>query len=176
VEDSGHKWKTVVSSLQTKGIDRTISSARNRFTRIHKGLDDVKANNCTKRCTRCGDWKRGHICRALQYAEQSDLTDDDKLESTATDAQIDSSSTSSDDKIAPSPYNYEISMNNEEWSDDYAIAINAMLEIEDSEIITKNDIFTFMEEMADVDYTSILHTAESSGYYNLEYQLCESDL
>lgn len=53
------KWKAIASSMP----GRSVASVRNRFFRIDRGARLVQEGKGKNRCTRCGEMKRGHVCR-----------------------------------------------------------------------------------------------------------------
>ena len=58
----GCKWTEIVKHLD----DRTLSSVRNRYQRIEKGIKLANDPNAElkNRCHACGELKRGHSCKA----------------------------------------------------------------------------------------------------------------
>ena len=61
VEQIGNRWAQIVTHLP----GRTVSSVRNRYQRIQKGVQMRERGAVMKnKCHTCGEPKRGHICKA----------------------------------------------------------------------------------------------------------------
>lgn len=66
VERIGNKWAEIVKHLP----GRTVSSVRNRYQRIQKGIQMRERGAVMKnKCHSCGQPKRGHICTAKARIE-----------------------------------------------------------------------------------------------------------
>ena len=61
VDELGPKWAIIVRHLP----GRTVSSVRNRYQRIQKGIKLRESGvHIKNKCHACGEPKRGHICKA----------------------------------------------------------------------------------------------------------------
>lgn len=66
--DVGNKWVDIVKDLP----GRTVSSVRNRYQRIQKGLKIREEGGRAKNmCHACGQLKLGHICSAIEKNKNS---------------------------------------------------------------------------------------------------------
>lgn len=69
INELGCKWKAVASNLP----GRSEAMCRNRYQRLMAPRKEGGKCTSRNRCTRCGEMKRGHTCRADSYVTVSPL-------------------------------------------------------------------------------------------------------
>jgi len=68
VKTAGKRWKIIAEQLSDANHSRTTAMVRNRYLRIERGKELTERGISKNRCGRCGEIKRGHVCRATALA------------------------------------------------------------------------------------------------------------
>lgn len=75
VKTLGTRWTDIAKTVNNENSSttpRTVAMVRNRYLRIRKGKQATDQGMAKRRCTLCGELRRGHLCQKLDIMQTAE--------------------------------------------------------------------------------------------------------